>query len=146
MLLLVMFLTGCKCPEYVAGTETEKEVIVNVHDTTIITQADSASMIALLRCDSAFNVVVEELSTLNGQRLQMAANAQKQGNGGVVLKVDCKEDSLMQIIQWQDSIIKSHTKETIVKEVVPPFYKGSTIALWVLIACIILGAIIIKFK
>lgn len=149
ILILVLTFAGCKCPEYVAGTETEKEVIVNVHDTTIITEPDSASIAALLHCDSAYNVVVEELSTLNGKRLQMALNAQKQGNGDVVLHVDCKEDSLMQVIHWQDSIIKSHTTQNIIKEVVPPFYKGSTIALWVLIACTILGAIlvlIIKFK
>lgn len=139
VLSLIFSLSGCKCPEYVAGTDTEKVIEIHHHDTTIVTEADSASVMALLRCDSAYNVVVEELTAKNGERLSTGTKTAKNGNA-LQLIVDCKEDSLAQIIQWQDSVIRSKTTQTIVKEVkyVPNYYKNCTRGFWFLLVILIL--------
>lgn len=150
--IVALLLTGCKCPCAAIDTSTtdSTEVQVIPRDTVIITAADSASLKALLHCDSAYNVVVDELALLQGDRIDADAHTTHTENGGLFIEFDCKEDSLENIIHLQDSIIKSWHKEVVVKyvEVENKFWKGSGIALWVLIGALVLGAIIgiiIKF-
>ena len=110
---------GCKT-QYIAGTDTERIVEVHHHDTTIITEADSASAMALLECDSAYNVVLRELTIEQGKRIVPTAKTERFAGDMNVgskmqLRLDCKEDSLENIIAWQDSIIRTTTTQTIVK-------------------------------
>lgn len=140
-LVMAIGMTGCKtCMPIVEVRDSVRTVEVRTHDKTIVTEADSAQVRLLLRCDSANNVLIDEISAANGERLQMQAKIRQLLNGQSALTVDCNEDSLLNIIQWQDSIIKEKTNHVIVQErkVVPSFYKGCTIALWVLITCVIL--------
>ncbi len=119
--LCCIFFGGCKS-QYIAGQETERIVEVHHHDTTIITEADSASAMALLECDSAYNVVLRELTIEQGRRIvpsvttkNTTKNTTKGTTNGLQIDFDCKEDSLLNIIAWQDSIIRNNTTKTIVK-------------------------------
>lgn len=108
---------GCKT-QYIAGQETERIIEVHHHDTTIVTEADSASAMALLECDSAYNVVLRELTIEQGKRIVPSVttkNTTKGTTNGLQIDFDCREDSLLNIIAWQDSIIRNNTTKTIVK-------------------------------
>ena len=141
---IVAGLTSCKtCLPVVEIHDSIRTVEVHTHDTTIVTEADSAQVQLLLRCDSANNVLIDEITSSNGERLQLQAKLKKLLNGYSQLTVDCKEDSLMNIIQWQDSVINTMSNHTYVQniEVIPPFYKHCTWALWILVVLIILGIV-----
>ena len=150
LILIPFLLPGCKtCVPIVEIHDSIRIVEVRQRDTTIITKADSASIHALLRCDSTNNVIMDELFILQGEHLQANTHTQVIPGGGLLIDFDCKEDSLKHIIHLQDSIIREKSNNTIIrtKEVIPKFYKGCTIALWVLVALLELGlaiAIIIK--
>ena len=121
VLLLLGFLCSCKT-QYIAGQDTERIVEIHHHDTTIVVEADSASAMALLECDSAYNVVLRELTIEQGKRIvpsvttrNATKNTTKGTTNGLQIDFDCKEDSLRNIIAWQDSIIRTKTTQTIVK-------------------------------
>lgn len=118
-LIAAMFIfSGCKT-QYIAGQDTERIVEVHHHDTTIVTEADSASVMALLECDSAYNVVLRELTIEQGKRIvpsvKTSAHLINETSKTMQIDFDCKEDSLLNIIAWQDSIIRNNTTKTIVK-------------------------------
>ena len=138
--LVIMLLTGCRtCQPIVQTIEKERIVEIHTRDTAIVTQADSASIRALLKCDSAYNVVVWELVTQQGERIETDTRTQYTDNW-LLLQMDCKEDSLSHIIQMQDSIIRELTKETdIVREkYVPDYYKNTSKGFWVLFAILLI--------
>lgn len=110
ILFLGILLVGCKTQQQV--TETQKEVRVVDHDTTIIIQPDSASVMALLECDSLNNVIVKQLQNNNGERIETQIIYVPTTSGGLNLQVNCKEDSLQRVIEWQDSIISIKTTTT----------------------------------
>lgn len=117
VLLLLGFLCSCKT-QYIAGQDTERIVEIHHHDTTIVVEADSASAMALLECDSAYNVVLRELTIEQGKRIVTSVttkNTTKGTTNGLQIDFDCKEDSMLNIIAWQDSIIRTKTTQTIVK-------------------------------
>lgn len=151
----MLAMTGCKCPCAGIGTDVSTtdidstDIKVRDRDVTITTPADSASIKALLRCDSAYNVVIDELAILQGERMKSQANAKHTDNGGLEISLNCKEDSLQNVIHAKDSIInrmrthKEVVKETITVEVESnPFLYKSGIALWVLIALFVVSVII----
>lgn len=144
LLFLLFCAVGCKCPECVTATETEKLIKVVERDTTIITKADSASIKAVLRCDSAYNVVLDELETLQGERIKGNVSTQKHGKD-LSLLMNCKEDSLSLEIQLRDSIIETLQKNTttIREKYVPAYYKNVSTGFWILLV-ILLG--IVAFK
>lgn len=139
--LLAVLLSSCKTCEPIVET-IEKERIVEVHtrDTAIVTQADSASVHALLRCDSAYNVILDELVTMQGDRIEAELHMQQMQGGGVLLKMDCKEDSLINEIQLRDSVISNFKKETVVvrEKYVPDYYKRTSTGFWILLAILVL--------
>ena len=143
LLLTAALFIGCKINQPIVET-IEKEKIVEVHtrDTAIITKADSASIHALLKCDSAYNVVVGELTTMQGERIKASSNVQKQGKD-LLLSLDCKEDSLVNEIQLRDSVIREFEKNTeiIQVKVIPKFYKNCTWGFWILVVLIVLGIV-----
>lgn len=138
-ILFAALFTSCRCPECVTTTETERIVEVRTHDTTIVTEADSASIRALFRCDSAYNVVMYELVTIQGERIEASVNAQKQGKD-LAISLDCKEDSLLTEIQLRDSIISTTTHNTTIirEKYVPGYYKFCSWGFWILLVILIL--------
>lgn len=135
---------GCKCPECLTTTETERIVKVVERDTTILTKADSASIKALFKCDSAYNVVMFELVSMQGERIEASVNAQKQGKN-LAISLDCREDSLEQEIHLRDSIISTTKNNTTVirEKYVPAYYKRVSAGFWVLLVILL---IIVGFK
>lgn len=116
---IMAIFSGCKT-QYIAGQDTERIMEVHHHDTTIVVEADSASAMALLECDSAYNVVLRELTIEQGKRIVPSVKTERVAGGTnvgskILLDFDCKEDSLLNIIAWQDSIIRTTTTQTIVK-------------------------------
>lgn len=141
LLLAAALFFGCKtCQPIMQTIEKEKIVEVHTRDTAIITKADSASIHALLKCDSAYNVVVGELTTMQGERIKTSSNVQKQGKD-ILLSLDCKEDSLVNEVQLRDSIIRELEKNTkvIQVEIIPKFYKNCTCGFWILVVLIVLS-------
>lgn len=113
LLLFIGGMVGCKT-QYVEGVTSERIVEVYHHDTTIVVDADSASAMALLECDSAYNVVLRELTIEKGKRIVPSVKT-KNAAKGLQIDFDCKEDSLQNIISWQDSVIRNMTSQTIVR-------------------------------
>lgn len=113
MVLATLFCHGCKSVQ----TQTEykeRTVEVRVRDTVITTQADSASIRALLHCDSAYNVVIDELTTLQGTRIKADVTTKGTTNSptkGLQIDVDCKEDSMRIVCHMKDSIISDLTQQ-----------------------------------
>ena len=144
-ILVAALMVGCKtCVPIVETVEKEKIVEVHTRDTAIITEADSASVRALLRCDSAYNVILDELVTMQGDRIEAELKMEKV-NGKLMLKVDCHEDSLINEIQLRDSVISNFEKQTVVvrEKYVPNYYKNTSVCFWILLAILV---IIIGFK
>lgn len=118
VVLCAILLTSCKTKTIVVTEYKERKVEVRVRDTVIVTAADSASVRALLHCDSAYNVAVDELTTLQGNRLkadvQVAPliNETSKTQPTTGLLITCKEDSLRTIIHMQDSIISDLSQQT----------------------------------
>lgn len=144
MVLATLFCHGCKCPECLTTTETERIVKVVERDTTILTKADSASIKALFKCDSAYNVVMFELVSMQGERIEASVNATKQGKN-LAISLDCREDSLEQEIHLRDSIISTTKNNTTVirEKYVPAYYKRVSAGFWVLLVILL---IIVGFK
>ena len=67
---LLFFMSACRTTE---GVTTTREVRVVERDTCIITRADSATATALLRCDSAYNIVVDALTIAEGKNIGLEA-------------------------------------------------------------------------
>ena len=112
-IVLCLLFGGCKSVQ----TQTEykeRMVEVRVRDTIITTQADSASICALLHCDSAYNVVIDELTTLQGSRIKADITTKCTTNSptkGLQIEVDCKEDSMRIVCNMKDSIISDLSKQ-----------------------------------
>ena len=67
---LLFFMSACRST---GGVTTTREVRIVERDTCIITRADSATATALLHCDSAYNIVVDELTIAEGKNLGLEA-------------------------------------------------------------------------
>ena len=67
---LLFFMSACRTTE---GVTTTREVRIVERDTCIITSSDSATAIALLHCDSAYNIVVDALTIAEGKNLGLEA-------------------------------------------------------------------------
>lgn len=155
LVAVAMWFLSCSTPQGLHDTtekiRTEREII---RDTTIVTQADSATIRALMSCDSTNNVLLLALETEAGERIDPHVTLHQHENGTLLLQFDCKEDSLAYEIQLRDKVIeemKSTTREVAVKYV-PEYYKNTSKGFWVLLVILILivGAwvakIVIKLK
>lgn len=147
--LPILFFLGCKT---VQPTVIVRDSVVTYtqRDTILQTKADSATLDALLHCDSNYNVVLDELATANGERIRLSAelkNMQTKSNVQTpqfAFSADCKEDSLQHRIEWLEKQIKTTESQTIVQTVkyIPQFYKGSTIALWCIVAAFVIYVVL----
>ena len=125
--LLVTILPSCKTPQPIVQTEF-KEVVVEreVRDTIVTIAPDSASIKALLECDSAGNVLIRELTEAQGKNVKLQLSLEQASGNGVVT-IDCKQDSLEKVIALKDETIKelSNNKqvETIEVKYIPEVVK-----------------------
>ena len=73
VVIIATLLTSCHTPQQVAERETvyRTDTVVNTHIVTVPTPADSASIEALLRCDSAGNVLIDRLAIEQSKNAQL---------------------------------------------------------------------------
>ena len=113
---LFLAMVSCKTPQPIVQTEV-KEVLIEreVRDTIVTIAPDSASIKALLECDSAGNVLIRELEEVQGKNVSLALQLKNLKKGKpATLSVDCKQDSLEKVIALKDETIKelSNNKQT----------------------------------
>ena len=127
--VLVAMLQGCKTPQPIVQTDV-KEVVIEkeVRDTIVTIAPDSASIRALLECDSAGNVLIKELEEVQGKNVSLALALKNSQKGKpATLAIDCKQDSLEKVIALKDETIKelSNNKqvETIEVKYIPEVVK-----------------------
>ena len=126
--VLVAMLQGCKTPQPIVQTDV-KEVVIEkeVRDTIVTIAPDSASIKALLECDSAGNVLIRELEEVQGKNVSLALALKNLKGKPATLSVDCKQDSLEKVIALKDETIKelSNNKqvETIEVKYIPEVVK-----------------------
>lgn len=141
-IILAWLMTACKTPQPIVQTEV-KEVVIEreVRDTIVTIQPDSASIKALLECDSAGNVLIKELQEAQGKNVALQAQL-KNTNKGTAIVIDCKQDSLERVIALQNEKISelnnNKQTETIEVKYIPSFVKwlawiGAAAILYVLI-------------
>lgn len=125
--MLVWMLQSCKTPQPIVQTEV-KEVVVEreVRDTIVTIAPDSASIKALLECDSAGNVLIRELQEEQGKNVKLQLSLEQASGNGVVT-VECKQDSLERVIALQNEKIQelSNNKqvETVEVKYIPDVVK-----------------------
>lgn len=125
--IMVWLLQSCKTPQPIVQTEV-KEVVVEreVRDTIVTIQPDSASIKALLECDSAGNVLIKELQEAQGKNVALQAQL-KNTDKGTTIVIDCKQDSLERVIALQNEKISelnnNKQTETIEVKYIPDFVK-----------------------
>lgn len=108
--LIMLLCMGCKS-QYMPGTDTETSIKVRDREVPVYTPSDSASILALLECDSLNRVILRELEIERGKRIVPTIKpvyipAATPGQPPQLqLDFDCKEDSMEHIIHVQDSII-----------------------------------------
>ena len=121
-------LPSCKTPQPIVQTETKEVLVERVVTDTIVTIApDSASIRALLECDSAGNVLIKELQEIQGKNVSLALQLKNLKGKPATLAIDCKQDSLEKVIALKDETIKelSNNKqvETVEVKYIPDFVK-----------------------
>lgn len=139
---IAICLFGCNTTQPIVQTEV-KEVVVEreVRDTIVTILPDSASIKALLECDSAGNVLIKELQEEQGKNVKLQLSLEQASGNGVVT-VDCKQDSLEMVIALQNEKIQelnnNKQTETIEVKYIPDVVKwlawiGAAAILYVLI-------------
>ena len=137
-IILAWLMTACKTPQPIVQTEV-KEVVIEreVRDTIVAILPDSASIKALLECDSVGNVLIKELEEVQGKNVSLQAQL-KNTNKGTALVIDCKQDSLEKVIARQEEQIKelksNEQVETIEVKYIPDFVKWLA---WIGVAAIL---------
>lgn len=83
--MLVWLLQSCKTPQPIVQTEV-KEVVREreVRDTIVTIAPDSASIKALLECDSAGNVLIKELQEAQGKNVKLQLSLEQASGNGVI--------------------------------------------------------------
>lgn len=153
--LCCLFFGGCKS-QYMRGTDTETSINVRDREVPVYTPSDSASILALLECDSLNRVVMRELEIERGKRIvptlkpvYIPATTPRQPPQ-LQLDFDCKEDSMQHIIHVQDSIINRLRTERpepiVIKEKDFVYYCGVA---FIVIICLVfvwnVAKVVLKF-
>ena len=132
---MLVWMVSCRTPQPIVQTEV-KEVVVEreVRDTIVTIQPDSASIKALLECDSAGNVLIRELEETQGKNIALELllrgykNKPNEHSKPITeLLIDCKQDSLEKVVELQNEKIKelssSKQIETVEVKYIPTFVK-----------------------
>ena len=138
--IIVMFatlLTACRTPQ-AAERETvyRTDTVVNTHIVTVATPPDSASIEALLRCDSAGNVLIDRLAI--EQRRNMQLEIEIDENNRLLAKFKKEIDSLKVPVT---SVTVTNTEKTNEKEIIE-VERERTIWESFLIVCGLIGCMI----
>lgn len=141
-IFLVLFFASCRSVAPAVQESTREVVREVVRTDTIITIApDTATLEALLRCDSAGNVLIAQLTEAQGKRLALELQLHT-AKGQTALRIDCKADSLQRLLnalRTETTIRDStHTTQTLVQNEVPTFYRNCTRGFWLLLSAIVL--------
>ena len=134
LFLILLFLAACRTPQTIQ-TDTVREVRIVERDTLITIAPDSATVRALLDCDSTNQVILRRLETRNGTRIAATAKT-TESTGFLLLSVDCHEDSLTRGLRLRDSIITTLRTEQRTIEVPAPLTRWQSF-------CLVLGQITI---
>ena len=115
---MALIVFGCRTPQPIVQTEV-KEVLVErtITDTIVTIAPDSASIKALLECDSAGNVLIKELEEVQGKNVSLSLALKNAKDKPATLSVDCKQDSLEKVIALKDETIKELTNNKQVKTI-----------------------------
>lgn len=140
LLAMAAMMQSCRSVQpCVVGTNTHDSVYVYVEntDTMVVVEQDSASMMALLECDSMGNVLLRELEQEQGRNIALSSRLK-----GNVLTVDCKQDSLQQLVNRMREVVRAYeandTKEVVTVEVVPKYYRFTSWAFWIVVAVMLI--------
>lgn len=153
--LCCLFFGGCKS-QYMPGTDTETSINVRDREVSVYTPSDSASILALLECDSLNRVIMRQLEIERGRRITPTLKpvylpaATPEQKPQLQLQFDCKEDSLLHIIHVQDSIIEHLRTErpapVVIKEKGFVYYCGVA---FIVIICLVfvwnVAKVVLKF-
>lgn len=137
ILLVTLGVLACKTLE--RTVEVEREVRVVERDTTVVIEADSASVRALFECDSLNRVIISRVQQQQGTRIVTEYKYITRSDGSMHVAFDCKEDSLRRVIAWQDSIITVKRTERVVEYVprVSAYHRFCAWAWWILLALVL---------
>ena len=135
--MFATLLTACRTPQ-AAERETvyRTDTVVNTHIVTVATPPDSASIEALLRCDSAGNVLIDRLAI--EQRRNMQLEIEIDENNRLLAKFKKEIDSLKVPVT---SVTVTNTEKTNEKEIVE-VERERTIWESFLIVCGLIGCMI----
>lgn len=145
--VMLMWMVSCRTHQPIVQTEV-KEVIIEreVRDTIVTIAPDSASIKALLECDSAGNVLIKELKEAQGKNVVLQAQL-KNTNKGTAIVIDCKQDSLERVIALQNEKIQelnnNKQTETIEVKYIPDFVKWLA---WIGAGAILLAVLWVVLK
>lgn len=134
LFLILLLLAACRTTQTLQ-TDTTREVRIVERDTLITIAPDSATVRALLDCDSTNQVILRRLETRNGTRIAATAKT-TESPGSLLFSVDCHEDSLSRELRLRDSIITTLRTEQRTIEVPAPLTRWQSF-------CLVLGQITI---
>ena len=140
--MLAIAITSCRTPQPIAEKVVEVEKVVTKTDTLVYTQPDSASIQALLVCDSMGNVLIKQLTEEQGKTIALQAQL-KQTNKGTALVVDCKADSLQMLVDKYREELQQKTEHN-TTEVVEVQYIPWIVKVLAWIGGIVLAYILIR--
>jgi hypothetical protein len=136
LVAIAICMFGCKTTQPIVQEKiVEVEKIVTERDTIVTTRPDSASIHALLVCDSLGNVLIRELAEEQGKnvalemRLFNANNRTQSATPQVVtaIEIDCKADSLQVLVdKYRAELLDKRAEkvtETIEVKYIPSFVK-----------------------
>ena len=139
LFLILLLLAACRTTQTLQ-TDTTREVRIVERDTLITIAPDSATVRALLDCDSTNQVILRRLETRNGTRITASATLLSPSfDGGVrggLFSIICHEDSLTRELRLRDSIITTLRTEQRTIEVSAPLTRWQSF-------CLVLGQITI---
>ena len=128
-MLLMMLVVGCRPTQYI---ETVRHV--EVRDTLIVTKPDTASMRALVECDSLGNLLVREIEALQGEEAKV--------NAGVKFRNPKEAEINTEYILQPDTVYvpmyreKETTTQTIAPEEKPDLW-FARLLIGIIIGCLI---------
>ena len=126
---MMMLVVGCRPTQYI---ETVRSV--EVRDTLIVTKPDTASLHALIECDSLGNLLIREIEALQGERAKV--------NTGVKFNNPKEaEINTVYILQPDTVYVPMYREKETTTQTVAPEEKPDLWFAWLLIG-IIIGCLI----
>lgn len=140
---MLFIMSACRTTE---GVTTTREVRIVERDTCIITRADSATATALLRCDSAYNIVVDALTIAEGKNIGLETrlsqiNTDNQKRAEMAVKATKTTDTIY--VQIRDTYEAESVAKTEIVYRNTKFAKFCIVFFWFVLSAIISSIIIV---